>query len=37
MSIEKPPLDDLDIDWYVNEGLHISNDLMRDQVVSLVQ
>ena len=26
MSIEEPPLDDSDIDWYVNEGLQDMNE-----------
>ena len=26
MSIKEPPLEDADIDWYVNEGLHNMNE-----------
>ena len=26
MSIKEPPLEDVDIDWYVNEGLQDMND-----------
>ena len=26
MSIKEPPLEDKDIDWYVNEGLQDMND-----------
>ena len=28
MSIKEPPLEDKDIDWYVNEGLQDMNDLI---------
>jgi hypothetical protein len=37
MSIKEPPLNDIDIDWYVNEGLEDMNekdDYLDEQVLT---